>query len=159
MDCVRYALGQVRYACSSCGYRFHLSKTQEARSAVKRRIEPRDRHEAGKAFQREPVINRTLPRSTLYVVSEFDGELTSGRVQGDGYTADVSSGGCRIESDIPVQMGMCLALLLTVSEHAPPIKIAAARVRWAQTYAFGVEFLRILPADESRLTDLLASVS
>lgn len=159
VDCVRHVFGQVSYVCGFCGNSFILSKTQEALSAVKRSIEPRDLQVVTKPFQREPVMTRTPTRSALYLASEFDGEVPSGPVQGVGYTADVSSDGCRIESDMPVQMGMRLALLLTVSEDAPPIRIAAARVRWAQTYAFGVEFLRIPPADESRLTDFLTSVS
>lgn len=155
VDCLRYVVGQVPYACPGCGNRFHLSQEQEALFAVKKSIEPRDRQVAGQPIERKPRLHRIPTRSVMYLASEFDGEAIGGRVQGAGYTADVSPGGCRIESDMPVQMGMRLAVLFTVSEHEAPIRIAAARVRWAQKYAFGVEFIRITPPDESRLTEFL----
>jgi hypothetical protein len=159
LDCLRYMFGQVPYVCGYCGYRFQLSQAQEAVFAVKKSIEPGGRQAAGKPIEQKPLINRTPTRSVIYLASEFDGEALSGRVRGAGYTADVSSSGCRIESDIPAKMGMRLALLITLSEQDPPVTIAAARVRWAQQYAFGVEFLRITPADESRLADFLTSAT
>jgi hypothetical protein len=70
---------------------------------------------------------------------------------------DLSKGGCRVSSPIPMPADTAIPLQIRFHQAAP-INIPSAIVRWARGYAFGVQF-KELPEHESKaLTRLLLSV-
>jgi len=88
----------------------------------------------------------------------FQGIYSSSSVQvKEAIVLDLSIGGCRVASTIP--MPPDTAIQLQIRPHqAAPIYVPSAIVRWASGYAFGVQF-RELPEHESKaLTRLLWSL-
>ena len=76
----------------------------------------------------------------------------------DAIVLDLSVGGCRVASTIP--MPPDTAIHLQIHPHlAAAITVPSAIVRWASGYTFGVQF-RELPDNESKaLNTLLCSLS
>lgn len=75
-------------------------------------------------------------------------------VRGEGYTFDLSANGCRIETDILVETGRYLSLVIDLaatSSYRSPIRIAVARVRWVGRHSFGVEFIKTSSRNRLRL--------
>ena len=68
---------------------------------------------------------------------------------------DLSSGGCRIESPIPVVPGFSLELRIYVPDLEWPIMIEAAKVQWVRGLMFGVAFFRLREAEQQRLEQLI----
>lgn len=64
-------------------------------------------------------------------------------VTGDGVIFNLSLGGCAVQSPVRVSDGMLVSLRIATSEGSQPIQIEMARVRWATTNEFGVEFLMV----------------
>ena len=63
--------------------------------------------------------------------------------EGEGYTFDLSTNGCRIESDISVEPGSYPAIRLRLPDHmGSPFSIPVARVRWVRGEEFGIEFMK-----------------
>jgi hypothetical protein len=88
----------------------------------------------------------------------FQGVYSSSSVQvREAIVLDLSMGGCRVASTIP--MPPDAAIDLQIRPHqAAPIYVPSAIVRWASGYTFGVQF-RELPEHESKaLTRLLWSL-
>ena len=88
----------------------------------------------------------------------FQGVYSAGSVQvKEAVVLDLSLGGCRVASTIPMPPDTAIQLQIRPLEAAP-IYIPTAIVRWATGYAFGVQF-RELPENESKaLTRLLWSL-
>src|SRR5262245_17951632 len=89
----------------------------------------------------------------------FQGVYSSSSMQvKDAIVLDLSMGGCRVASTIP--MPPETAIHLQIRPHlAASITVPSAIVRWASGYTFGVQF-RELPDNESKtLTHLLCSLS
>jgi len=68
---------------------------------------------------------------------------------------DLSSGGCRIESPIPVVPGFSLELRIHVPDLEWPIMIEAASVQWVSSLMFGLTFFRLKEGERQRLEQLL----
>ena len=85
----------------------------------------------------------------------FQGIYSSGSVQvKDAVVLDLSMGGCRVSSPIPMPPDTAIALQIR-AHQAAPIYVHRAIVRWTRGYACGVQFQE-LPKDESKaLTHLL----
>ena len=88
----------------------------------------------------------------------FQGVYSSGSVQvREAIVLDLSMGGCRVASTIPMPPDTAIQLQIRPNQVAP-IYAPSAIVRWASGYAFGVQF-RELPEHESKaLTRLLWSL-
>ena len=88
----------------------------------------------------------------------FQGVYSSDSVQvKEAVVLDLSLGGCRVASTIPMPPDTAIQLQIRPQEAAP-IYIPTAIVRWATGYSFGVQF-RELPEHESKaLTRLLWSL-
>ncbi|HET8580166.1 MAG TPA: PilZ domain-containing protein [Nitrospiraceae bacterium] len=102
------------------------------------------------AYQaRVPADRRKAPRFHVRFRSSLatDGK----RVVGDGLVTDLSTGGCKIESQIPVSKGIYLELRLYGPGLSHPIIIEGAPVRWVRKPAFGVEFIRLTRGAQARL--------
>jgi c-di-GMP-binding flagellar brake protein YcgR len=79
-------------------------------------------------------------------------------LEGEGSLIDLSIGGCRSMSDIPLQLGEQYNLILQVFKERRPINIGAAAVRWTQQNTYGFKFISMQPVDESHLQDLLRDI-
>ena len=72
-----------------------------------------------------------------------------------GTALDLSPGGCRIQSDMTIFVGMHLSLRITVPGEDQPIQIERAAVRWSLGHEFGVEFVATRTRDGDRLRRLI----
>ena len=72
----------------------------------------------------------------------------SGKANGTGVLYDVSTGGCKIQSDRTPPLGASLTLRLAIPPRAEPVKIDAAIVGWTMKgQYFGVKFLDVKPPE------------
>jgi len=62
------------------------------------------------------------------------------QLEGIGLTHDLSLGGCRIESPVPMVPGFSLELRIHVPELEWPLMIEAASVQWVSGLVFGLAF-------------------
>jgi c-di-GMP-binding flagellar brake protein YcgR len=79
-------------------------------------------------------------------------------VEGEGALIDLSLGGCRLLSDMPLSLGYEYHLILQISVEHPPIPVEAAVVRWIDDNTYGLKFTSIDTRDESQLRDLLIDI-
>jgi c-di-GMP-binding flagellar brake protein YcgR len=83
----------------------------------------------------------------------------SGKANGTGTLYDVSTGGCKIQSESTPPLGTPLALQLVVSPRREPVKIDAAIVGWTiKDQYFGVKFLDVKPPERLALDQYIASL-
>lgn len=79
-------------------------------------------------------------------------------IEGEGALVDLSIGGCRILSELPLTIGQEYHLIFQISMERPPIPVDAAVVRWTDDSTYGLKFISIDPHDESRIRDLLLEI-
>jgi hypothetical protein len=97
---------------------------------------------------------RVQPRFTTQFRSTFSGR----HEEGQGRTVDVSSGGCKIESEMTVAQGTTFECRLHVPGLDWPLRIDEATVRWVDGNTFGIEFTRIRPEETAKLNKVLADL-
>lgn len=97
---------------------------------------------------------RIQPRFTTQFRSTFSGQNREGR----GRTLDISSGGCKIESDMKVEQGATFECRLYVPGMDWPLRIDEATVRWIEGNTFGIAFTRISPEEVSKLEAVLENL-
>jgi hypothetical protein len=73
---------------------------------------------------------------------------------GDGDLTDLSPGGCRILSPVPVTVGAEVELCIFPGDSANPILIDAATVRWCRPNEFGLSITKIRVPVQRHLTDV-----
>ncbi|HSC57899.1 MAG TPA: PilZ domain-containing protein [Nitrospira sp.] len=73
--------------------------------------------------------------------------------------ADVSAGGCRIESKVPIVPGDIGQLLIELPDYPAPLKVSQALVRWVRGQQYGLQFIRMQPDDEGWLNRLIGHIS
>jgi c-di-GMP-binding flagellar brake protein YcgR len=78
-----------------------------------------------------------------------------GHTEGEGALIDLSLGGCRLHSDIPLEITGRYHLILQVSKKPRPIIVETAVVRWTQENAYGLKFTSMQSIHESHLRELL----
>jgi PilZ domain len=78
--------------------------------------------------------------------------------RGLAYLQDLSTTGCRVVSESPLQVGMELELSLLGASNERDIEIELAKVRWASGKCFGLEFVAIYPPERERLRLFLKTV-
>ena len=71
--------------------------------------------------------------------------------RGLGYVQDLSTTGCQMISQRPLQIGMELQLSLVAASEERDISIEVAKVRWTMGDCYGMEFLGIDPLERERL--------
>src|SRR5438094_4756279 len=64
-------------------------------------------------------------------------------VVGEGTLIDLSREGCKVKSDRRVPPGTELELRINLPDHDLLINVELAVVRWANQWAFGLEFVRM----------------
>jgi len=94
---------------------------------------------------------RKHPRFRVNFGSTFSGE----QVAGQGTIANLSVGGCSIESKVILPAKSSLALNIQLPDSRWPLQIDRAVVRWARGNTFGVEFEQMSLADIDRLNQLI----
>lgn len=94
---------------------------------------------------------RIQPRFTTQFRSSFSGQ----NKEGQGRTLDISSGGCKIESDMKVVQGATFECRLHVPGLDWPLRIDEATVRWVEGNTFGLAFTRISPVEVSKIEAIL----
>lgn len=97
---------------------------------------------------------RVQPRFTTQFRSTFSGQNEEGR----GRTLDISSGGCKIESDMQVAQGATFECRLHVPGLDWPLRIDEATVRWTAGNTFGIAFTRIRSEELAKLKTVLANL-
>ena len=91
---------------------------------------------------------RTTPRVRVQFRTTFS---DSTKLEGIGVLLDLSLGGCRIESPVPVVPGLALELRIHVPDLEWPIMIEAANVQWVSGLMFGLAFFRLKEGERQRL--------
>lgn len=97
-----------------------------------------------------------VPPTCLLSFSRFALSITfSGDAEGEGLVLNLSSKGCKVESEAGVKVGDAMSLIILLPGHPTPATIDLAMVRWAKGECFGVEFISLTPADSKRLQAFL----
>lgn len=78
--------------------------------------------------------------------------------EGEGTLIDLSLGGCRLLSEIPLEISERYKLILQISRESSPIVVEAAVVQWKQDRTYGLKFTSLQSIDESHLRDLLLDI-
>lgn len=94
---------------------------------------------------------RKHPRFPVDFGSTFSGLQFAGH----GTIANLSVGGCSIESKVTLTAKSSLALHIQLPDSRWPLHIERAVVRWARGNAFGVEFETMAPNEMDRLQRLI----
>lgn len=97
---------------------------------------------------------RVQPRFTTQFRSTFSGQ----RREGQGRTLDISAGGCKIESDMHVELGGKFECRLHVPGFDWPLRIDEATVRWIDGNTFGIGFTRIAAEEFDKLQTVLKAL-
>ncbi|HET8721601.1 MAG TPA: PilZ domain-containing protein [Nitrospira sp.] len=83
--------------------------------------------------------------------------FSSDEIEGEAHVTNVSTGGCRAESEINVAEGLQFMVLLHLPGQSP-VKIERAAVRWVKGTAFGLSFMLFLPSERAKLQKYLDAV-
>ena len=78
--------------------------------------------------------------------------------EGEGTLIELSLGGCRLLSDIPLEIGERYNLILQVTKKSCPILVEAAIVRWTKESTYGLKFTSLQSIHESHLRELLLDI-
>jgi len=114
------------------------------------------RHSPPRTPKGEPQMEkRQQPRFT----SQFRSTISGGQGEGQGRTLDLSIGGCMIETDLPVVVGVLLECRIYIPGLDWPLRIDEAQVRWVKDNGFGIQFMKIQPAEEAKLKMVIASLN
>jgi len=95
---------------------------------------------------------RAAPRLHVQFSTTFSG---STNLDGTGLILDLSTGGCRIESQVTVEPGISVELRIHVPDLEWPLLIEAASVQWVRDQIFGLAFVRITDTEHQRLGQVI----
>lgn len=95
-------------------------------------------------------------RSSTRAAVTYPVRLSSDLMTGQGTVINLSVPGCAIETDLPVQPGEYLELLVMAPDQARPLTVGLAKVRWATDQKVGIEFIRVRRDDQSRIHRLIS---
>ncbi len=98
------------------------------------------------------VDRRATPRLRVQFRTTFSSSMNK---EGMGVMLDLSSGGCRIESPVPVEPGLLLELRIYAPNVEWPLMIEAANVQWVSGQTFGLAFFRITEPEQQRLGQVI----
>jgi hypothetical protein len=75
--------------------------------------------------------------------------------EGEATLLELSLGGCRIQSDVPLSLGKEYSLILQFSGEKKPVRIETAIVRWVKDGTYGLKFMALPLKEESRIKELV----
>jgi hypothetical protein len=102
------------------------------------------------------VDRRATPRLRVQFRTTFSSSMNK---EGMGVMLDLSSGGCRVESPVPVEPGVLLELRIYAPNVEWPLMIEAANVQWVSGRTFGLAFFRITEAEQERLGQVIEDLT
>ena len=79
-------------------------------------------------------------------------------IAGEGIIKDLSLSGSYIIGNVPVSVGMALALQIFVPGEAELLLIDRATVKWVKRSTFGVDFENPQPKVAERITQLISTL-
>jgi PilZ domain len=101
---------------------------------------------------------REKRKHTRYQV-DLLGTFSCGNITGCGVIKDLSAGGCRVMSQVPIDRDERIELLIKLPSREAPLKVARAVVRWCRGDEAGVEFLGMDRDARHSLSDLISQLS
>ena len=101
------------------------------------------------------VDRRATPRLRVQFRTTFSSSMNK---EGMGVMLDLSSGGCRIESPVPMEPSLLLELRIYAPNVEWPLMIEAANVQWVSGQTFGLAFFRIREAEQQRLGQVIEAL-
>jgi len=81
--------------------------------------------------------------------------FSSGEIEGDATITNISTAGCRAESDINLAEGLVVQVIIQLPNQSLPVKVERASVRWVSDNAFGLNFILFFPSERARLRTFL----
>ncbi|HEY5627335.1 MAG TPA: PilZ domain-containing protein [Nitrospira sp.] len=84
--------------------------------------------------------------------------FSSGEIEGDAHVTNISTGGCRAESEINLAEGLEFQVLVQLPGQSPSVRIDRAMVRWVKDHTFGLSFMLFLPSERARLEAYLDGI-
>jgi PilZ domain len=108
-----------------------------------------------KSKEKPSTEKRQQPRFT----SQFRSTFSGGQREGQGRTLDLSIGGCKIETDMPVVVGASVECRIYIPGLDWPLRIDEAQVRWVKAKTFGTQFTKIHPDEEVKLKQVIANLN
>lgn len=84
--------------------------------------------------------------------------FSSEDIEGDAHVMNISTGGCRAESDINVAEGLEFHVLIRLPGQPTPVKVERAAIRWVNGTVFGMSFMLFLPSERARLQAYLDGI-
>ena len=103
-----------------------------------------------------PGERRGYPRFLVQLPIAFSGDAISG----DGMVIDISKGGWQVTvaTTQGVPVGTDLALRIALPDHAAPMEVTLAVVRWSKGQKFGLEYLRMEDEEQERLRRFVSTL-
>lgn len=84
--------------------------------------------------------------------------FSSGEIEGEGTITNISTSGCRVESDINMAEGLDVQVIIQLPNQSSPVKVERAAVRWVSGNAFGLNFILFFPSERSRLSTFIENI-
>ncbi len=84
--------------------------------------------------------------------------FSSGEIEGEGTITNISTSGCRAESDINMAEGLDVQVIIQLPNQSSPVKVERAAVRWVSGNAFGLNFILFFPSERSRLHTFIENI-
>ena len=84
--------------------------------------------------------------------------FSSGEVEGDATITNISTAGCRAESEINIAEGLDVQVIIQLPDQSPPVKVERASVRWVSDRAFGLGFILFFPSERARLRTFIEHI-
>jgi len=84
--------------------------------------------------------------------------FSSGEIEGEATITNISTSGCRAESDVNVAEGLDFQILIHIPNESPAVKVERASVRWVSDNAFGLNFILFFPSERARLRTFLEHI-
>ncbi|HXT67492.1 MAG TPA: PilZ domain-containing protein [Nitrospiraceae bacterium] len=77
---------------------------------------------------------------------------------GDAILLNLSLSGCKIESELPLLIGLHYCLLLQSRIDTKPVTINRATVIWGTLTTFGLRFIETAPDEERAIKEILSQM-
>lgn len=84
--------------------------------------------------------------------------FSSGEIEGDATVTNISTAGCRAESEINMAEELNVHILLYLPNQESPVRVERASVRWVSGSAFGLSFILFFPSERARLRTFLENI-
>ena len=80
------------------------------------------------------------------------------KTEGTGLTLDLSTGGCRLETPLPIAPGVTLEVRIYVPGLEWPLMIDGAHVQWVSGPIVGLAFFRVSQTEQQRLDQVITDL-